>query len=78
MPTPLPHILNPPTPPHIEYAQYIIIYHVMGVFDIRVCVGSGGFNITGRGLGKMEFREQIGYRCLGPKCYAIWAFGQGV
>ena len=49
---PLPLIFTPPppTPPNIEYSQYVIIYH--NGENIRVC--GGRFHIRGKGLLKPE------------------------
>ena len=38
---------KPPQPPNSQYSQYIIVYHIWGVFIIR---GVGRFIIRGRGL----------------------------
>ena len=44
---PLPPIINPPTPPNNKYSQYIIVYHMWGVFIIR---GVGGVYYYGEGI----------------------------
>ena len=41
---PLPLIINPPHTPNNKYSQYIIVYHIWGVFIFR---GVGGFIIRG-------------------------------
>ena len=44
----LPSNIKPHHLPNITYSQYILIYHILGVFNVRG--GWGGFSITGRGL----------------------------
>ena len=51
----IPSPISDPHPPNIKYSQYIIIYHVMGVFDTR------GVNIRRRGLVGLR----VGIQALG-------------
>ena len=44
---PLPLSLTSPHPPNIKYSQYILINHMLGVFNIR---GWGGLKISGEGI----------------------------
>ena len=49
MTPPFPQISTPPTHPKIKYSAYFVMYHIMGVFEMRES-GVEGFNIRGRGL----------------------------
>ena len=49
---PLPLLLNPPTPPNINYSLHRVMYDIMEVLNLR---GVVGLNI--KGMGVMSFQS---------------------
>ena len=50
----------------VKYSQYIIIYHIMGVLNVKG--GGGGLYIRGRASSRFENVPGLGLRV----CHILW------